>query len=183
MPRVIIIAVVIAVALTLYGIVDAAMTDARRARGLSKPVWVLITVLIPVIGAVLWLMIGKGPHEAAERITAPDDDPRFTGISDAEVDSRLHDLEARLKELDEEVYPGEIRAPDRPHSSRGSAGADADSAGTDPAGTDPAGTDSAGTDSAGTDLAGSDGFGTGGGGVPDPDVNAANPDDLDRPRA
>ena len=111
MVRFIIIGAVLAVAFTLYSLVDAAMTDHSRARGVSKPVWIVIIVLLPVIGAVLWLMIGKGSAASASRAAqriAPDDDPRFTGpqLSDAERES-LRDLEARLKELDNETFPGE----------------------------------------------------------------------------
>ncbi|MFF8818866.1 MULTISPECIES: PLD nuclease N-terminal domain-containing protein [Leucobacter] len=113
MVRFIIIGAVIAVAFTLYSLVDAAMTDHTRARGVSKPVWIVIIVLLPVVGAVLWLMIGKGnpaTGPGSKQRLAPDDDPRFTGrqLSDAERDS-LRDLEARLKELDNETFPGEER--------------------------------------------------------------------------
>lgn len=108
MVRFLIIGIVIAVAFTLFALVDAAMTDGARARGVSKPVWVVLIVLLPIIGAVLWFMIGKGATPA-KRPTAPDDDPRFAGnrMSTSEVDVHLKDLEARLRELDDEVYPGE----------------------------------------------------------------------------
>ncbi len=111
MVRFIIIGAVIAVAFTLYSLVDAAMTDHSRARGVSKPVWIVIIVLLPVVGALLWLMIGKGSPTSGpgtKQHLPPDDDPRFTGrqLSDAERDS-LRDLEARLKELDDETFPGE----------------------------------------------------------------------------
>ncbi|MFC5337194.1 PLD nuclease N-terminal domain-containing protein [Leucobacter denitrificans] len=110
MARILIVGVVVAVAFTLYSLVDAAMTDHSRARGVSKPVWIVIIVLLPVIGGLLWLFIGKGDAaEANRRHTAPDDDPRFSGsrMSDAELDTHMRDLEARLKELDDEVFPGE----------------------------------------------------------------------------
>lgn len=118
MVRFIIIGAVIAVAFTLYSLVDAAMTDHSRARGVSKPVWIVIIVLLPVVGAVLWLMIGKGSPAtgpASRTHVAPDDDPRFTGrqLSDAERDS-LRDLEARLRELDDETFPGEDTSKPRP---------------------------------------------------------------------
>lgn len=108
MVRFIIIGVVLAVAFTLYSLVDAAMTDAARARGVSKPVWVVIVVLLPVIGGVLWLMLGKGSVPPPRPIPA-DDDPRFTGnrLSKRELDTQLRDLENRLRELDDEVFPGE----------------------------------------------------------------------------
>lgn len=108
MVRFVIIGIVIAVAFTLYALVDAVMTDGARARGVSKPVWILLVVVLPVIGGLLWFMIGKGATPA-KRPTAPDDDPRFTGtrLSKAAVDEHMRDLEARLRELDDEVFPGE----------------------------------------------------------------------------
>ncbi|MDI6022779.1 PLD nuclease N-terminal domain-containing protein [Leucobacter sp. UT-8R-CII-1-4] len=107
MVRFAIIGVIIGVALILYALVDAAMSDASRARGVSKPVWVVLIVALPVIGAVLWLTIGKGRGPAPVKQTAPDDDPRFTGtrLSTAEIDAHVEELEARLRELDNEVFP------------------------------------------------------------------------------
>lgn len=107
MVRFAIIGVIIGVALILYALVDAAMSDASRARGVSKPVWVVLIVVLPVIGAVLWLTIGKGRGPAPTKQTAPDDDPRFTGtrLSAAEIDAHVEELEARLRELDNEVFP------------------------------------------------------------------------------
>ncbi|QYM75140.1 PLDc N-terminal domain-containing protein [Leucobacter luti] len=109
MVRFVIIGIVIAVAFTLYALVDAAMTDGSRARGVSKPVWVLIVVVLPVIGGVLWFLIGKGQPRPPVRQSAPDDDPRFTAtrLSDADLDAHMRDLEDRLRELDSETFPGE----------------------------------------------------------------------------
>lgn len=109
MVRFVIIGIVVAVAFTLYALVDAAMTDASRARGVSKPVWVVIVVLLPVIGGVLWFLIGKGSKSSAAPRRAPDDDPRFTGtrLSNEDLDAHMRDLEERLRELDNETFPGE----------------------------------------------------------------------------
>lgn len=111
MVRLVIIGVVIGVAFTLYALVDAAMSDARRARGVSKPLWVVLIVVLPVVGAALWFTIGKarGPIPSPEPVRAPDDDPRFTGarMSNDELDAHMRELEERLRELDEEKFPGE----------------------------------------------------------------------------
>ncbi|MEJ6490291.1 PLD nuclease N-terminal domain-containing protein [Leucobacter sp. USCH14] len=107
-----IIGVVIAVALTLYALVDAAMTDGSRARGVNKPVWIVIIAVLPVIGALLWFFIGKGSARAqTARRPAPDDDPRFSGtrLSSSDLDAHMRDLEDRLRELDDETFPGEER--------------------------------------------------------------------------
>lgn len=112
MVRFVIIGIVVAVALTLYALVDAAMTDASRARGVSKPIWIVLIVLLPVIGAMLWFLIGKGAQQsraAQQHRRAPDDDPRFTGtrLSSNDLDAHMRDLEDRLRELDNETFPGE----------------------------------------------------------------------------
>ncbi|MBK0422227.1 PLDc N-terminal domain-containing protein [Leucobacter sp. CSA2] len=129
MVRFVIIGIVIAVAFTLYALVDAAMTDSSRARGVAKPVWVVLIVVLPVIGAALWFLIGKGQEAVPSRAPqAPDDDPRFTGrqMPRDQLDDHMKDLEARLRELDDEVFPGEGSAqapPARPSGGSGSGSA------------------------------------------------------------
>lgn len=115
MVRFVIIGIVIAVAFTLFALVDAAMTDHNRARGVSKPIWIVLIVLLPVIGGVLWFMIGKGDTAAKPR-KAPEDDPRFAGtrMSSNDLDTHMADLEARLRELDDEVFPGEAKPEGKP---------------------------------------------------------------------
>lgn len=113
MVRFVIIGIVIAVAFTLYSLVDAAMTDGSRARGVPKPAWVVLIVVLPVLGGILWFVIGKGePAPARPRPTAPDDDPRFAGtrMSQDDLDAHMRDLERRLRELDAETFPGESAA-------------------------------------------------------------------------
>lgn len=112
MIRFIIIGAVVAVAFTLYSLIDAAMSDASRARGVTKPVWVVLTVVLPVIGGILWFTIGKGPV-GATRVRALEDDPSFTGrrLSTAELDAHMQELEDRLRELDDETFPHEQDEP------------------------------------------------------------------------
>lgn len=118
-----IIGIVIAVAFTLYALVDAAMTDHSRARGVAKPVWVVLIVVLPVLGGILWFVIGKGDGSEMQR-KAPEDDPHFTGnnLSSTELNSHMADLEKRLRELDDEVFPGEGEDPsgDAPDAQGGS---------------------------------------------------------------
>lgn len=115
MIRFAIIGIVVAVAFILYALVDAAMTDASRARGVSKPVWVVLVVVLPVVGAILWFTIGKGPVVAAKPRPL-DDDPHFTGnrLGKRELDAHMRELEDRLRELDEETYPHESGDSDDP---------------------------------------------------------------------
>lgn len=114
MVRFAIIGAVIAVAFTLYALVDAAMSDPARSRGVSKPVWVVLIVVLPVIGAILWFVIGKARGPLPAPVRAPDDDPGFSGnrMSDAELEKHMRELEDRLRELDQEKFPGEDPAVD-----------------------------------------------------------------------
>lgn len=47
------------VGIWVYGLVDAARTDKLLVRTLPKWAWVLITFLVPIIGCILWLLLGR----------------------------------------------------------------------------------------------------------------------------
>ncbi len=53
--------------LWIYCLFDAITTDASRVRNLSKGVWVVIVLLLPDIGSVLWLLAGR-PQGAARSL-------------------------------------------------------------------------------------------------------------------
>lgn len=84
MTRLLVIAVVIAVALTVFAFVDAVFFDRLRVRGVPKPAWFVIILVVPIVGALLWLFVGRGPRGAGgsnggrrRGPIAPDDDPDF----------------------------------------------------------------------------------------------------------
>lgn len=111
MARFLVVLTVIAVAFTIYTLVDVLLTDRARVRGLQKPVWALIVVLLPVIGGLLWLVIGKARRTSGgSRLIAPDDDPDFLGsinrddvVRRAEQEERLRRLEQELADLDDDT--------------------------------------------------------------------------------
>ena len=82
----------------IYAAADAATSRSSEVRSLPKSVWVLLTVLLPVIGSVAWFVAGRPRVPAAvsrsggelaasptdrpgrparPRPVAPDDDPDF----------------------------------------------------------------------------------------------------------
>ncbi|WP_104200300.1 PLD nuclease N-terminal domain-containing protein [Cryobacterium sp. Y29] len=68
------------VILTVYTLVDCAMFDRKRIRGLPRWVWIFVIVLVPLIGPLLWLLVGHGrsaPATRSFRSVAPDDDLEF----------------------------------------------------------------------------------------------------------
>jgi hypothetical protein len=74
---------------------------------MPKPLWLLVLILLPVLGGVLWFVIGRGP--ARRRYLGPDDDPRFLGRRDASAKPRgpgrdeLALLEQELANLDSDA--------------------------------------------------------------------------------
>ncbi|MBG6212412.1 MAG: PLD nuclease N-terminal domain-containing protein [Cryobacterium sp.] len=68
------------VILTVYTLVDCAVFDRKRIRGLPRWVWIFVIVLVPLIGPLLWLLVGHGraaPTTRSYRSVAPDDDLDF----------------------------------------------------------------------------------------------------------
>jgi hypothetical protein len=90
----------------VYGLVDVIRTDGRLTRGISKPAWIVVMIVLPVVGAILWLLIGRprgaSPQQQSQRHpTAPDDDPDF--LRNLET-RRRHEAEAeQLKKLKDEL--------------------------------------------------------------------------------
>src|SRR5436305_7825343 len=93
MLRVVVVLVVVGV--MVYALVDCLRADARDLRLLPRPVW-LLAILVPLVGAVVYLVVGRpvgGTEEPAVRPQAPDDDPEFL---------RRLDIERRRRQADEE---------------------------------------------------------------------------------
>ncbi|MCF2588968.1 PLD nuclease N-terminal domain-containing protein [Brevibacterium sp. UCMA 11752] len=104
MARILIAAIVLAAAVTLYGLFDCLLRDRGLIRVLPKPVWAIIILLIPVIGFVLWYLFGRGTEDkpsAAPRQrgpSAPDDDDDYLRKVDRDVKLGKHAPEAQKPE-------------------------------------------------------------------------------------
>ncbi len=59
------------IGLTVYCLIDCIQTDQYRVRNLAKSVWVLLIVLVPVIGAVAWLVAGRPEREPRAHVPWP----------------------------------------------------------------------------------------------------------------
>src|SRR5450432_4234229 len=94
----------------IWALLDCISTDASRCRNLPKMIWLVIVLLLPDIGSLLWLLLGR-PERAHWRPGATDytkprrpvaleDHPRYSGppsVTDrksAELDARLDSWEA-----------------------------------------------------------------------------------------
>ncbi|GAA2074192.1 PLD nuclease N-terminal domain-containing protein [Pseudolysinimonas kribbensis] len=110
---------IIDLVLTVVAIVDISLIDSSRVRGLPKWAWVLISLLLFIVGPLLWFFVGRerleprnhgryaaeGPSAASPRSgpRAPDDDPDFLSriAREQEQAQRIRDLERRLAERDD----------------------------------------------------------------------------------
>jgi hypothetical protein len=104
MLRVVVVVAVLVV--FVYGLVDVIRTDRRQTKGISKPAWIVVQVVLPVIGAVLWFLIGRprgtGPSPAGySHPVAPDDDPDF--LRNLEIRRRNQAEAERLRKLKREM--------------------------------------------------------------------------------
>jgi hypothetical protein len=83
------------IGIIIYALIDCARTPAPQARSLPKPAWLAIILLFPVIGALLWLLIGRprtaggatlGSRTASSQtFKAPDDDEEYLRFLDAKT--------------------------------------------------------------------------------------------------
>lgn len=107
MAKVLIVVVIAAVIFWVVSVVDCAVQPLTRHRGVSKPTWVAIVILLPVIGGILWFTLGR-TRASQTRQSAPDDDIAFLSslnaarIADAEQEERIRKLEEELAKLDDE---------------------------------------------------------------------------------
>jgi hypothetical protein len=115
----------IELALLVYCLIDCIQTDSSLVRNLPKPLWVLLIVVVPIVGAVAWLVAGRPERSARSRhvpwpstatagfpeyerprTVAPDDDPEFLASvrrSDETHERMLRDWEADLRAREQQL--------------------------------------------------------------------------------
>lgn len=101
-------AIVLAIGFMVFALVDVGLIEKDRVRGLPKWGWMLLIVLVPIVGAVLWLAVGRvrlgDAGSGRARRLAPDDDPEFLRRVQREraMEDRIAELERELRDLDDD---------------------------------------------------------------------------------
>ncbi len=107
MVRLWLVVAVVVVVFTIYAVVDCLMIEKARVRGFPKMIWAIVILLVPLIGGILWLTIGRARRSSTNsrsRSSAPDDDPDFLrtiGPKTGEND-HIRRLKQEIADLDEE---------------------------------------------------------------------------------
>ena len=118
MVRLYVVLIVAAVVFSIYAVADCAFFDRSRVRGLSRGWWIVVILFVPIIGGLLWFIIGRGragrSSSGRSRTVAPDDDADFLRRlgTEAEQDERIRRMEQELAELDRDAATGDGAQPD-----------------------------------------------------------------------
>jgi hypothetical protein len=85
---------IIDLVLTVVAVVDIVLIDPSRVRAVPKWVWIVISILLFIVGPLLWFFVGRIrlPREATAGPLAPDDDPEFLrGLGEQGREQRRRD--------------------------------------------------------------------------------------------
>jgi len=97
--------ILLALAVYIWFIIDVARTPSTSTRTLPKYVWLLIVILLPLVGGVIWFLAGRPKPDRPRRgrrrrgPVAPDDDPAF--LRRLEDDAWAERMRRRREEGDE----------------------------------------------------------------------------------
>ncbi len=117
MPRLLLFAAILAVAVVIYALIDCVMSRKHEVRSISKTAWFLTILLLPIIGAGMWFLFGRprkqgpsGPRRPSPRQpTAPDDDPAFLQNLEAQRRQRAREEERRRREQEQKERDAKAR--------------------------------------------------------------------------
>ena len=95
----------------IWALLDVISTDGSMCRNLPKPMWIILVVIIPLIGGILWLLLGR-PEKAHRRPGSTDyaaprrpvgleDSPRYSPTPII-TDRRSKELDAELERWERE---------------------------------------------------------------------------------
>ena len=117
MPRLLLFAAILGVAVIIYALIDCVMSRKHEVRSISKTAWFITILVLPLIGAGMWFLFGRprsggpsGPRRPApRRPTAPDDDPAFLQNLEAQRWQQSRDQERRRREQEQREREAKTR--------------------------------------------------------------------------
>jgi hypothetical protein len=101
------------IALTIFVLVDIITSDEWRIRNLPKVAWVIVVILLPLIGSVLWFAVGRAYDQPVETLSfgvpRRQEEMPSHSVDDDDVDAAVereiafHENEARIRRLEAEI--------------------------------------------------------------------------------
>ena len=127
--------------LLVFCLIDCIQADEGRIRNLPKTAWILLIIVLPIVGGIAWLTVGRPAGQPRRdvpwpstqtagfpeyerprrrRDSAPDDDPEFLaglGRPDAQKEQILRDWEEQLRDRERRLREKEAGGGDQPPAS------------------------------------------------------------------
>ncbi|MGL3806923.1 PLDc N-terminal domain-containing protein [Paeniglutamicibacter sp. R2-26] len=108
MVRYIIFGSLVALAVTIYALIECVRTRSSDVRSLPKAGWIAAIILLPLVGAGLWFWLGRPTTGGVQRQApgsrpatgAPDDDEAFLRNLETQRRNKARDEELRRKEAE-----------------------------------------------------------------------------------
>lgn len=100
----------ITIALMVFALVDIIRRDDSQVRFMPKFVWLLLVVLLPLLGSVLWFALGREYPEGGIRLARParrDAAPAAPVATTPPADMRS--TEQQIADLDREIEEWRLR--------------------------------------------------------------------------
>jgi len=89
----------------IWALLDCIATDSSMCRNLPKPMWIILVLILPDIGALIWLLLGRPEkadwrpgstdYSAPRRPIGLEDSPRYSA-NPSVTDRRSAELDAEL---------------------------------------------------------------------------------------
>ncbi len=109
------------VAFWIWALFDCISTDSALCRNLPKGLWLILVLLLPDIGALAWMLLGRPEragwrpgstdYSAPRRPVGVEDSPRYTEVAGVS-DRRSEELDRKLQEWEEQQRAdGDATAP------------------------------------------------------------------------
>lgn len=109
---------VLSIALTVFALADCVQTQDDEVRGVPKWAWIVLIVLIPWVGPLTWLFVGKerswgrgssgSPGPRRDGPLAPDEDPEFLRKLDEDIRRERRERRERGEGPDDSGDSGEL---------------------------------------------------------------------------
>src|SRR4051812_34993491 len=104
----------------IWALLDCISTDAALCRNLPKPMWIILVLILPDIGSLIWLLLGRPErsswrpgstdYAAPRRPVGLEDSPRYSGPQSV-TDRRSEELDRELERWEQERKAAEAPAP------------------------------------------------------------------------